>query len=179
MTRTLTLNSVYLGYYSGDEDMATPAQIGKTTQFNPKQEEWTQYVERLEHFLVANDHTTPAQKKAILLTAIGPAACKILSSLVSPDMPGDKTYDELVAVMKTHYNPTPLEIVERFKFHTHSRLKDESVADYVAALRTITVYCNFGATLDTMLRDRIVCGDGDDHTQRVSWPKQRLPCSQL
>ena len=60
----------------------------------------------------------------------------------------------------------PSEIVERFRFHTRSRLKDESVADFVAALRAIAVHCNFGDSLDTMLRDRIVCGISDEHTQR-------------
>ena len=33
----------------------------------------------------------------------------------------------------------PSEIVERFRFHTRSRLKDESVADFVAALRAIAI----------------------------------------
>lgn len=142
------------------------ARIGKTSPFDPKQEEWTQYVERLQHFFSANGYTDADKKKAILLTAIGPATYKMLSSLTSPEKPGDKTYDQLVETMKTHYSPVPSEIVERYRFHTRSRLKDESVADFVAALRAIAIYCNFGNTLDTMLRDRIVCGIGDDHTQR-------------
>ena len=130
------------------------AQIGKTSPFNPKEEEWTQYIERLQHFFAANGHTEAAKKKSILLTAIGPTAYKILSSLTSPAKPGD---------MKTHCSPVPSEIVERFRFHTRSRLKDE---DFVAALRAIAVHCNFGDSLDTMLRDRIVCGISDEHTQR-------------
>ena len=144
------------------------AQIGKTSPFNPKEEEWTQYIERLQHFFTANGHTEAAKKKSILLTAIGPTAYKILSSLTSPAKPGDKTYNELVEIMKTHYSPVPSEIVKRFRFHTRSRLKDESVADFVAALRAIAVHCNFGDSLDTMLRDRIVCGISDEHTQRPS-----------
>ena len=68
--------------------------------------------------------------------------------------------------MKTHYSPVPSEIVECFRFHTRSHLKDESVADFVAALRAIAVHCNFGDSLDTMLRDRIVCRISDGHTQR-------------
>ncbi len=68
------------------------AQIGKTRSFDEKQEEWTQYVERLEHFFTAKGHTYDHQKKAILLSLIGPSAYKLLGSLVSLQKPGDKTY---------------------------------------------------------------------------------------
>ena len=34
----------------------------------------------------------------------------------------------------------------------------ETVAEYVAALLKLTKHCNFGNTLDKMLRDRLVCG---------------------
>ena len=34
----------------------------------------------------------------------------------------------------------------------------ETVAGYVAALRKLAEHCNFGDTLDEMLRDRLVCG---------------------
>ena len=76
------------------------SQIGKTTSFDEKLEEWTQYVERLEHFFTANGHTDNDKKKAILLSSIGPTAYKLLRSLVSPQKPRDKTYRELVDIMK-------------------------------------------------------------------------------
>ena len=34
--------------------MAT-SQFGKLTEFVPEQEDWTQYIERLEQFFLAND----------------------------------------------------------------------------------------------------------------------------
>jgi hypothetical protein len=37
--------------------MRMAGQIGKTHEFHEKEEEWTQYVERLEHFFAANGHT--------------------------------------------------------------------------------------------------------------------------
>ena len=118
------------------------AQIGKTTSFDEKLEEWTQYVERLEHFFTANDHTDDDKKKAILLSSIGPTAYKLLRSLVSPQKSGDKTYRELVGIMKKHHNPTPSETVERHKFNSRCRKSGESVAQYVAALRSLAEFCN-------------------------------------
>ena len=57
------------------------------------------------------------KQKSILLTAIGPTAYKLLSSLISPDKPGHKSYSQLVEIMKAHHSPTLSEIVQRFKFN--------------------------------------------------------------
>ena len=37
---------------------------------------------------------------------------------------------------------------------------------YVAELRKVSEYCEFGTTLDSMLRDRLVCGVRDVRLQR-------------
>ena len=44
--------------------------------------------------------------------------------------------------------------------------KEETVASSVAELRSLAEFCNFGDTLDVMLRDRIVCGINDSGTQK-------------
>ncbi len=58
-----------------------------------------------------------------------------MRNLLSPDKPGDKSFSELVELLKKHYNPTPSEIVQRFKFNSQNRQPNETVADYVAVLR--------------------------------------------
>ena len=40
------------------------------------------------------------------------------------------------------------------------------MATYVAELRSLAEFCNFGQTLEAMLRDCIVCGINDDTIQR-------------
>ena len=40
------------------------------------------------------------------------------------------------------------------------------MATFVAELRRLTKYCDFGITLEDMLRDRLVCGVNDDRIQR-------------
>ena len=72
--------------------------IGKIHPFRPGQDDWTMYVERLGHLFVAYGITTAEKKRAILLSVIGDDTYKLLSSLLSPDKPGDKSFDELVAV---------------------------------------------------------------------------------
>ena len=74
------------------------ALLGKIEQFDPEQEEWPQYVERLEQFFEANDITgeaKAAKQRATFLSVISPAPYKLLRSLLSPAKPTDKTYAEL------------------------------------------------------------------------------------
>ena len=142
------------------------ALIGKIEEFREGKEEWLQYIERLEHYFVANDVTTAAKKQAVLLTVIGPDAYKLLRNLVAPAKPGEKSYDELVRCMNEHHNPVPSEIVQRFKFNSRYREEGETVAQYIAALRSLAEFCNYGSSLDDMLRDRLVCGVRNDRIQR-------------
>ena len=109
------------------------------------------YVERLGHLLVANGITTAEKKRATLSSVIGDSTYKLLSSLLSPAKPGDKSFDDLVTVLKNHYNPVPSEIMERFKFNTRVRKLGESIATYVCELRSIAKNCNYDNTLETML----------------------------
>ncbi|CDW60099.1 hypothetical protein TTRE_0000845201 [Trichuris trichiura] len=43
---------------------------------------------------------------------------------------------------------------------------NESIADFVAALRRLSEHCNFGNAVDKALRNRLVCGIADEVLQR-------------
>ena len=131
--------------------MATFGQVGA---FIEGQEEWKQYVERLEQYLIANGVESAQKKRAIFLSTIGPKAYKLLSSLVAPASPGEKDYADLVKIMADHHSPPPSEIVQRFRFHTRFRRQGETVSKYVSELRALAQWCNFGESLENMLRDR-------------------------
>ena len=93
--------------YFGNElrDLESMALLGKIEQYDPEQEEWPQYVERLEQFFEANDLTGDAKadkRLAIFLSVIGPAPYKLLRSLLAPAKPKEKKYDELVAKLTEH-----------------------------------------------------------------------------
>ena len=128
-------------------------------------QEWRQYAERIQHYFAANGVTDAERKRAIFLSVIGPRTYKLLSNLVAPSKPGEKTY-KLVVALTEHHSPAPSEIVQRFKFNSRFRHAGESVATNVAELRSIAQTCNYGTSLDEMLRDRIVCGINDDRIQQ-------------
>ena len=150
--------------------MAT-ALLGRIEEFNgSKEADWQQYVEHLAHFFTANGITDADKKQAVLLSVIGAATYKMLRNILSPAKQGDKTYEELIEKLSRHFHPAPSEIVEReverVKFHSRSRLPGESVATFVAELRSLSEFCNFGDTLDVMICDRLVCRINDITIQK-------------
>ena len=65
-----------------------------------------------------------------------------------------------------HHDPKPSVIVQRYRFNTRNRRAGESISTYVAELHHLSEHCNFGGSLNKMLRDRIVCGIEDQKIQR-------------
>ena len=70
---------------------------------------------------------------------------------------------DLLKMLTTHYNPTPSETIQRFKFHSRVRKTGKTVATYVSELRLIAEYYNFGSSLEEMLC--LVCGINNDTIQ--------------
>ena len=150
------------------------SQIGKISEFIPSREDWTQYVECLEHFFLTNDIKAADKKQAVLLTEIGPTAYLRLRNVLSPAKLGDTLYKDLVDAMKQHANPTPSVIVQRFKFNSHAHQAEETVSTYVSELHLIAEHCNFGESLDDMLRDRLVCGKNTEQIQHCLLAESKL-----
>ena len=48
------------------------------------------------------------------------------------------------------------------------------MADFVAELRALAEFCNYGETLNDMLRDCIVCGVRDERIQRCLFAEGNL-----
>ncbi len=122
--------------------------------------------ERLQYYFAANEITNATKKRAILITACSPSTFHLLRSLVQPQTPSDLSYDELVQVMKEHYQPKPSVIVQQYKFYSRNREEGESISDYIAALKALAEYCCLGDSLNDVLRDRLVCGVQDGGIQK-------------
>ena len=141
--------------------------FGKLEEFDlGAGEDWIQYVEQMEYYLLANEITSSHKKWALLISAMGAKSYKLLRNLITLAAPSDKSFTELVEALMKHSWPPPSEIVQRFKFNTHVRKPGESVANYIAKLQALSQYCNFRDTLKPMLRDKIVCGINHVQTQK-------------
>ena len=139
---------------------------GTVIRFDTTQEEWGEYAEQLEHYFTANDITSEDKRRAILLNGVGPATYRLIKTLASLAKVTDLTFEEIVARTKQHFNPKPSPIVKRYEFNTWRKGEGENVATFVAELRKIAVYCEYGGGLKDMLRDRVVCGISNKDVQR-------------
>ncbi len=141
------------------------ATYGRIDEYD-ETEEWTQYVERMDHYFEANDIEDKDKKRSIFLSVIGAKTYKLLRGLIRPEIPNKLSYEELSQAIRNHYVPKPSVIVQRYKFNTRVRGNDESISTFMAELRTLSEHCEFGVSLDEMLRDRLVCGVNEDRIQR-------------
>lgn len=139
---------------------------GKVGEFQESEETWTQYVERLEQYFEANEIEEASKRRAIFLSVCGRKTYALLRDLLQPKKPKDVELKDIFTELEKHYLPKPSVIVERFKFHSKVRGEGESVATFVAGLRKMTEHCEFGDSLEDMIRDRFVCGINDDKIQR-------------
>ena len=99
------------------------------------------------------------EKCSALLYLIGQSGRDVHSTMKFTNEEKDKVsvlfkkFDELV-LQRTKQNVT----MERYKFNMRNQGKDETVNQYITALRLLAKNCNFGSLEDEMIRNRLVCG---------------------
>ncbi|XP_063626541.1 uncharacterized protein LOC134798130 [Cydia splendana] len=148
--------------------------VGKIGAFDVHKDNWDLYVERLGQFFLAND-VKPAVQVATLITVMGSDAYELMANLCAPDKPSTKKYDDLVALMKKHLQPTRSTMAERFKFRQRIQRSDETIAEYTAELKKLTKDCDFQeASLKDNLRDQFVCGIRNDSIRQKLFTEDNL-----
>ena len=153
--------------------------LGSVGEFDPSSESFKAYLERLDHFFVANDigkcadDTSAAvvraanQKKlAMMISVIGKKTHSTLRDLCSPENPKEKTFEALSEVLQQNFTPKRLEVAKSYRFHRCCQEENESVSVYSARLRHLAATCNFGEFLNRSLRDQFVCGIRNPATRK-------------
>ena len=80
----------------------------------------------------------------------------LLQNLLAPTRPKNKSFDEIVKVLKAHFELKPVMIVECFHFHRRDQAPAKTVAVYVAGLRRLATTLDFGDYLDHAVKFGIV-----------------------
>ena len=146
--------------------MAMSLAHGSVGVFDNSEEDWDTYVERVEIYLAANKITDAGQKRDVLRTVCGPKNDHILRDLLAPKKQTEASYADIVKCLQTYFNPKQGVAIKRYKFNSRSQQTGESVSNFVAELRHLAIDCEFGDSLNEMLRDRLVCGVNDSRIQR-------------
>ncbi|XP_038063052.1 uncharacterized protein LOC119733752 [Patiria miniata] len=141
-----------------------------------KDEDWDCYVERFELFLQAHgldpSQSTP-RVAAMFLHSIGPHYYNVVRELVAPSKPSTLSYGELKKILRKHLKAPPIIVAERRKLIKRDQMSSESIADYVVALKHLSLHCNYGDNLDENLRDRFISGLRSESTSLKLMEKAR------
>eukprot|EP00731_Ephydatia_muelleri_P003665 Em0001g3665a len=129
--------------------------LGVVGPFNPDTDDWVVYSERLEQFFKANRISDPEKQRAVLLSTCGNETYLLIRSLAAPDKPTDKSISEILELARDHFCPSRSVIVQRYNFNCRTQKEGETVSQFCAELRRLSEYCEFGNTLNDMLRDRL------------------------
>lgn len=132
--------------------------IGKIAEFDLRNKNWNTYISRLEQYFIANEIEDKKKKAAILIASVGDDTYELMVDLCRPKKPEEMVYEELIQVVKKHLQPEPSIIAERYKFRRKKQEEGESISEYVATLKKLAKFCNFGTSLDENLRDQLVYG---------------------
>ena len=77
------------------------------------------------------------------------------------------TLDELETVIGSHYNPKPMETVQRCLFNVRVRKTGETVTQFITELKKLAEHCKFGDDLpQLMLQDHLICGINNECWQK-------------
>ncbi|XP_049527389.1 uncharacterized protein LOC119458790 [Dermacentor silvarum] len=149
------------------------ARLGKLDEYDEKEQNFESYLERFEHFVTAND-IKEEKKLAVFLSVIGPRTYEVLKSLVVPAVPGDKSFEEVTVLLTKHYSPSCSVIAEPCKFNKRAQEEQESVEDFIVALKHLARKCDFGLFMQDALRDRLVAGIRREETQLALFAEDSL-----
>lgn len=126
--------------------------------------DWEIFSEKMECFFLTKNITEDKIKVATLVTRLDNDAHALLKQLVAPAKITEKQYKDLIETMTDQLAPKPAEAMERCTFHTAMQESQESIAEFTARLKKLALNCNFDS-LNTALRDQLVCGIKDKETR--------------
>ena len=95
---------------------------------------WIEYTQRLQQYFAANEVKGNGKKRAVLLSVCGVEDVQTHQNLVNPWKPTDKSFAELVNLVKSYMNSRP-----------------STTQQYVTELRNLLEYCEFGNQLKKRL----------------------------
>ena len=118
-----------------------------------------------------------AQKKAFLLNYLGDEAYDVYEYL-STERPNE-TYDADIALLDEHFSPQNNIIYERYVFQNDRQNVDENIHQFYIRVKEQAVKCDFGATLDTEIKEQIISATSNNQLRRYCFHNQVVTLQQL
>ena len=148
--------------YGGNQQQTMVGTWTGIGEFNEQDgETWADYIERFEFACVGQGGVIDdVTKRARLLSGLGQEGYRKVKSILAPSRLSEVTFEDIKSKVQEHMDPKPSVIISRFKFHKKVQGAEQGIKEFVADLKVMAGRCDFGTTMDLMLRDRFVCGVG-------------------
>ena len=130
-------------------------------------ENWRRFKRNYDIFSAAAgiDEKTDKIKINTFLNAVGPEAVEVFDTFVlTREERG--VYDRVVREFEEFCKPRKNTIHERYLFYQRTQHEGEAFDVFLMDIKRLVRSCEFGATENEMLRDRIVMGVSDKHLQK-------------
>ena len=135
------------------ENMATPRV--KIDPFNPSKISFELWLSLLEANFSNFAITDESKKKNVLLVSVGTDIFAVLGNICAPDLPHTKSYSELLALLKAHYDVKPSYHRSLLAFQQRRKKGGESLKELYADLKCLAKDCDFGSNFDSRVRDQL------------------------
>lgn len=124
---------------------------------------WPMWKQRFARFRIATKLDKEDQDVQVnsLLYAMGKDAEPVFSTFTFTEQQEANYFDTVMAEFDEHFVPKRNVIHERACFHRRSQQSGESVEAFVRNLYELAEHCEFRASKDEQIRDRLVIGIAD------------------
>ncbi|XP_052898246.1 sarcoplasmic reticulum histidine-rich calcium-binding protein-like [Anopheles moucheti] len=127
-------------------------------EFHGETDDWKVYQEILDEFYRANG-IAGNDRVPVLISVIGKTTYATLRSLCHPAAPKDMTYEMLCGVLARQFIPEIAIFRHRALFYRAEQHRGESVKEWYARLKTLSMECKFDeSVLEPLMVDRFVVG---------------------
>lgn len=142
--------------------------------FDEENESFDSYLQRLENYFsfknIRNESDVEDKRCVqIFLNCLSPKMYHILSSLTAPDLPNSRKFNDLKSLLRAYISPCKSEVAEQNRFISRIQKEGESIAQFQAGLRQLSINCNFNcsnckkSTVDSHLRIQFIRGVRDNN----------------
>ncbi|XP_022176570.1 uncharacterized protein LOC111037977 [Myzus persicae] len=135
--------------------------------FDHRSGEWKTFKLKLTNSFIAGDVSSDLKMKAILITALSDETLSLLSSLCVPLDIEAKSFNYLIKLLDAHFTPVKSYFSARYEFYRAEKNPMETVAEWAARVRTLSIPFGFGTELNIVLIDIFTLGLDKQFKERL------------
>lgn len=134
---------------------------------------FTEWAERLNSVFRLNK-IQEGDKKDYFATLCGPAVYSEVRLLFPNDSYDEINFDEMIKKLKSRFDKSESEVIQRFNFNHRVQQPDETIEDFVLSVKLQAEFCFFENFKQKAILDRIIAGVRDKALQQRLLSEENL-----